>query len=202
MPEYHSGRSHSSGFSKFSKIEVGRYSPNRIRKKADKPELSEEEELQKIREEFGKRIALSEQQDAATSARKHERLEQKQSKSQDTPILSEEAAVPSHGRQGGEARVYDPPTFSSGTANPQRGLPQGSPEQSITASVAVAKQAYQQKDYANTYELFTQIVNKQPDNYEALFHLGVSATETGNHNVAIETTKKLIDSGHFTAQAL
>ena len=174
MPEYHSFKKHSSGFS--GEIHLGNYTSQRMRllrekRRGDKPELTEEEELQKLRDEFGKRIALSEQQqDAATSVEHHQRLEKKQSKSQYTPILLEEAPVPS-------------------------------PEQSITASVAVAKQAYQQQDYANAYELFTQIVNKQPDNYEALFHLGVSATETGNHNVAIETTKKLIDSGHFTAQA-
>ena len=174
MPEYHSGKKHSSGFS--GEMHLGNYTSERMRllrekRRGDKPELTEEEELQKLRDEFGKRIALSEQQqDAATSVEHHQRLEKKQSKSQYTPILLEEAPVPS-------------------------------PEQSITASVAIAKQAYQQQDYANAYELFTQIVNKQPDNYEALFHLGVSATETGNHTVAIETTKKLIDSGHFTAQA-
>ena len=174
MPEYHSGKKHNSGFS--GEMHLGNYTSERMRllrekRRGDKPELSEEEELQKLRDEFGKRIALSEQQeDAATSVEHHQRLEKKQSKSQYTPILLEEAPVPS-------------------------------PEQSITASVAVAKQAYQKQDYANAYELFTQIVNKQPDNYEALFHLGVSATETGNHNVAIKTTKKLIDSGHFTAQA-
>ena len=172
MPEYDSFKKHNSGFS--GEIHIGNYTSQRMRllrekRRGDKPELTEEEELQKIRDEFGKRIAIASEQQKDVATVEHEsQVQHKPQPQPKQPELEYEVETEAHS----EATLV---------------------EQSL--------QAYQQKDYANAYELFSQIVAQQPDNYEALFHLGVSATETGNHTVAIETTKKLIDSGHFTAQA-
>ena len=75
------------------------------------------------------------------------------------------------------------------------------PQNQSPSLAELGKQAHNRQDYAVAYELYSRLVTQQPDNQIALFYLSISANQTDNHAVAIETTEKLIDSGQYTAQA-
>ena len=63
------------------------------------------------------------------------------------------------------------------------------------------KQLYQKKDHQKAYGFFLELLEREPNNTEALLYLGVSANQIGQHNKAITICHKWIESGHRTAQA-
>ena len=131
-----------------------------------------EKEHQKLLEEFGKRAKLND---------KETKVEDKQQvkKAKHTPVQEIKSIEPEEQEQEQTSSLFS----------------------KNERSTTLGEQAYNQKDYATAYNLFSEVVSQQPNNHRARFHLSVSATETGNHTVAIQHTQQLIDSGHFTAQA-
>ena len=132
------------------------------------------EQHQKLLDTFSKRVARSKAKDKTTEV-EHESLENK-SVEHSAPVKKQQSLY-----------SYAPPELE--------------PQNQSVSLVERGEQAYQQKDYATAYDIYSEVVKLEPNNYKAWFHLQTSAVKTDNHIVAIEASQKLIDSGKYTAQA-
>ena len=132
------------------------------------------EQHQKLLDKFGERVARSKAKDKTTEV-EHESLENK-SVEHSAPVKEQQSLY-----------SYAPPELE--------------PQNQSVSLVERGEQAYQQKDYATAYDIYSEVVKLEPNNYKAWFQLSVSANQSDNHIVAIEASQKLIDSGKYTAQA-
>ena len=132
------------------------------------------EQHQKLLDTFSKRVARSKAKDKTTEV-EHESLENK-SVEHSAPVKEQQSLY-----------SYAPPELE--------------PQNQSVSLVERGEQAYQQKDYATAYDIYSEVVKLEPNNYKAWFQLSVSANQSDNHIVAIEASQKLIDSGKYTAQA-